>query len=213
MTLQIVSLAARDGGDVSVTFEIVSGAHSQTESFLISAAMVVDLNLRRGECDTECYDAVSRGAEVYRAVKRGVGLLSYGSSSGKSLLRKLIAKGVEREIAEAALEEICARGYLNEESEAKREAERCLTKGWGARRIACALRSKGYDDQTVKAALAYLEDEGVDFVACCAERIHRQGGVVPSTPAEKQKLYASLARYGFSPSEIREALRLLKEES
>lgn len=57
-----------------------------------------------------------------------------------------------------------------------------------------------------------LEDEGTDFVHLCAERIRGQKQEPPREPRERQKWMAALSRYGFSGSEIREALRLLKQE-
>ena len=211
MTISIVALSAR-GEDVSVTFEIREGEHIQKESFLLSAARVADLRLTCGEVTTECYDTVSYGARIDRAVGRGLYLLGYGSCSEKTLVRKLVTKGEEKDVAREAVAILRQGGYVNEFTDAVREAERCVAKEWGKRRIIATLRAKGFPDDAVREALNALEDEGVDYVTLCRDRIRRQVSVVPSEPAKKQKLIAALMRYGFSASEIREAFSLLNEE-
>ena len=192
MTVHILSLAARGGEEIAVTFEIRNGEYSQTESFLVSAALVADLRLCVGETTQACYDEVSRGASLDRAVKRGLRLLGYGSCSERALCRKLTEKGIDRELAAEAVERLRQMGYLNEEADALREAERSVAKGWGKRRIAAALFAKGYSDRSVRAALDSLEDAGVDYIRLCAERIVGQAGVVPSEPAARRKLIAAL---------------------
>lgn len=212
MTIEILSLSARSEGEIAVTFEMRSGEHTQKETFVVSARLVADLRLRTGACDTDCYDAVSRGAEVGAAVKRGLYLLGYGSCSERTLVRKLVSKGVAREIAQEAVSELERRGYLNEDADALREAEKCVAKRWGQRRIAAALKEKGFAQESIQRALYTLEDQGVDYAELCAERVRMKEGEVPDAPDDRRRLVASLQRYGFSASEIREAFRLLKKE-
>ena len=212
MTISIVSLSARGENEVVVTFEIREGDRFQKESFLISAARMADWRLRCGETTRDCFDTVSHGAQVYGATKRGLYLLGYGACSERALCQKLIAKGVSRDVAREAVAELCQAGYINEEADAMREAERCVAKEWGKRRIVGALRAKGFSDAAIKNALNELEDAGVDYVELCVRRIRKQVGVVPSEPAKKQKLISAQMRYGFSVSEIKEAFSLLNDE-
>ena len=205
MTVSIVSLAARGEDEIAVTFEIRSGEHLQRESFTVSASAVADLRLRKGECDRVLYDTVAREAEVFAAIKKGLYLLGFGRCSEKMLCRKLTAKGIEREIATEAVAELTRRGYLNAVGDAKREAERQAAKLWGRRRIAAALFEKGYGQAEISSALDALEDDGIDYVELCAERMRRTLKALPQTPEQKQKLRTSLERYGYSSSEIRDA--------
>jgi SOS response regulatory protein OraA/RecX len=207
MTLEILSLAARSEGEIAVTFEIRSGEHTQKETFVVSSRLVADLRLRTGACDTDCYDAVCRGSEVGAAVKKGLYLLGYGSCSERTLERKLVSKGFSREIAREAVAELESRGYLNEDADALREAEKCVAKRWGQRRIAAALKEKGFAQESIQHALYALEDAGVDYVELCAERIQNKVGESPCDADERRRLIASLQRYGFSLSEIQEAFR------
>lgn len=212
-TVELVSLAARGDEEIAVTFEIRSGEHTQKETFVAPVSLVADLRLKTGACDTDCYDAVSRGAEVGSAVKRGLYILGYGSCSERSLVRKLVSKGFSKEIAEAAVAELDRRGYLNEDADALREAEKCIAKLWGQRRIAATLMTKGFEQEAIQHALYTLEDQGIDYAELCAERIRRKDGEVPTEPDDRRRMMASLQRNGFSISEIREAFRMLEENA
>lgn len=212
MTVSIASLAARGEDEICVTFEIRSGEHLQKESFTVSATAVADLRLRKGECDQALYDTVSRQAELFAAIKKGLYVLGFGRSSKKMLCRKLVMKGIDRDLAEEAVEELCRLGYLNAESDAKLEAERQAAKLWGRRRISAALFEKGYGQLEITDALNALEEDGIDYAEMCAERLRRTLKELPQTPDQKRKLKASLERYGFSSSEIRDAWQIFLHE-
>ena len=94
MTVSLLSISARSDTEIAVTFEIRDGEHSQRECFILPTAAVADLGLRVGECDRGHFDAVCRVSELYRARKKGLSILSYGTCSEKSLFRKLVTKGV-----------------------------------------------------------------------------------------------------------------------
>ena len=207
MTVTLLSLADRGGEEISVSFELTSGEHRQKESFLLSTAQVADLRLRVGVCDRTCYDNVAYAARLHAAEKRALQILSYGNCSEKMLCRKLVMKGVDREIAEETVASLCERGLLDASASAVREVEKGIVKLWGRRRIAAALYEKGYSDRTVKDAMRVLSE--VDEVALCAARIEKQAGEIPTDPTERKKLIASLERYGFSSSQIREAFSKL----
>lgn len=210
MTVHLLSLADRGNEEISVSFELRSGGYLQKERFLLSTAQVADLRLRVGECDRVCYDNVEYAARLYAAQKRALQILSYGSCSEKMLCRKLVMKGVDREIAEDAVAELCERGLLDSSASAVREVEKGIAKLWGRRRIAAALYEKGYSDRTVKEAMLTLRQ--VDEVELCVRRIEKQAGGIPTDPTERRKLIASLERYGFSSSQIREAFaKILKK--
>jgi SOS response regulatory protein OraA/RecX len=212
MTVSVLSVSARGEEEIAVTFEIREGELSQKETFLLSPVPFADLKISVGECDREGYDRVSEAAEIYRAVKKGLSLLSFNRCSRKALIRKLTLKGFSRDTASAAVDELSRQGYIDEISDARREAERAVDKLWGESRIRLHLREKGYSDEAINAALYALEDEGVDFSAVCAERLRKTVDAIPTELKEKQKLVASLIRYGFSNSQIRDAIRSFSEE-
>lgn len=212
MTVSVLSISARGDSEIAVTFEIRNGELAQKECFLLSASVFADLRLAVGECDRDTFDAVSDAAELYRATKKGLSLLGYGASSQKALYRKLVLKGFSKDIAQRAALELSESGYINENSDAVREAERCVLKLWGKKRIIAHLRSKGYSEENVREAVYSLEDSGIDFAEVCSERLKKAVDSLPSDPKEMQKLIASLMRYGFSGSEIKEAIKAFSNE-
>ena len=101
-----------------------------------------------------------------------------------------------------------ALGYT--EDMAIKEAERCLKKHWGKKRIAASLLEKGYCDGAIDTALSSLREE--DLLNGCYAAAKKKFLTPPQTPAEKQKAYAALCRLGFSPDQIRFALQQLAAE-
>ena len=207
MTVSVLSISARGEDEIAVTFEISQEEMSDRESFLLSAKAYADLGISLGECDTECYDRVAEAAEIYRAVKKGLSLLSFSRCSKKALVRKLVLKGFSKERATHAADELLQGGYIDEYADALREAELGVSKLWGENRIRASLYEKGYPEEAISAAMYSLEDNGVDFSEICAQRLERTTAAIPDDPKEKQKLVASLMRYGFSISQIRDAFR------
>ena len=212
MKISILSFSARGESDVAVTFELCEGEYTQRETFLLPISAVADMRLARGECSQDRYEEISRCAQVHQAVKRGLYLLGYGSCSPRALCGKLVAKGVLREIAEEAVDILSRDGYLNEFSDALREAERCVSKGWGERRIVETLRTKRFSQESIRCAMEQLEADGVDYVELCAELVCKRCDEIPAEPKDRQKLISSLMRYGFSAAEIREAFAIFREK-
>ena len=213
MTISIVSIAARACDDVCVSFSITDGVNVQSERLVISAASVADLRLCVGECSEECFDSVLAAAQRHEATKRALSLLSYGRHSPKALARKLCGKGISRDVAVEAIRDLIARGYLNPRADAYAEANVGVSKGWGRIRISSALYEKGYSASAVHEALARLDADGVDYAAACASLICRRFSEQPTDPKSRAKMYASLSRYGYTTSDIREALSLLEDRS
>lgn len=212
MTVSIVSIAAHASDGVCISFSITNGNDSQSERLVISAADMADLRLCVGDCDEACFDAVLAASRKYEAKKRALSLLSFGRHSPKALARKLGQKGIDRKIATETVKDLIHRGYLNPRADAYAEANACVAKGWGKLRISSALREKGYSDVAVRYAMERLDEDGVDYIAGCANWIQRYGDI-PSDPRERAKRYASLVRYGYTASDIRQALRFLEKKS
>ncbi len=213
MTVSIVSLAAHGAEDVCVSFAISNGTETQSERLVVSAATVADLRLTVGDCNKACFDAVLVAAQKHEATRRALSLLSFGRQSPKALVRKLVQKGIDRETATEAVKALIRRGYLNPRADAYAEATACVAKGWGRTRITSSLYEKGYAAPIVKEALDRLDDDGVDYAENCAALMRRRFPDRPTDPRERAKMYAALARYGYTSSDIREALRLLDQEA
>ncbi len=208
MKLYVTSVGARSAGEeICVSFELTSdgGEHADRQSFVISTRQYLLRGVEKGESDTGVYDAVSHDAEIWEAAKRGMRILGYGPCSRAAMRAKLIAKGIEAVTADEAVCYLDEMGVLDERVGAVCEARRGAEKLWGQKRIIAALYEKGYSADSVNAAMNVLEDDGVDYVENCSRLIEKKYGVMPRDKNAAQKAIASLIRYGYSISEIKEA--------
>lgn len=209
MNISVTGLSVHGTNEIAVSVEISDGEHTQKERLVISSVQYADIGLRYGDIGEQEYDSILFASKIHTAVKQGLSILSYGACSKNSLIRKLISRGNSREIAEIAVEELKQNGYIDQEADAAREAERGAIKLWGKLRITASLREKGYSDDSIRYALTYLHSSGVDYVENCATLIRRRWGEIPSDPAERRKMVAAVMRYGYTTDEIRAAKKRL----
>lgn len=210
MTINITSITAKNGGaELCVRVRISNGESSETRELFLLARQYAELRPQKGEISEEFFDELAAASEVCSAVKRGMYILGYGACSGKNMVNKLRSKGFDKETAIAAAEHLCELGYINENEDAAREAERALKKGWGRRRIAAMLCEKGYRSEAVENAMDSLR--GYDFSSACTAVVRKKFGSVPKDNEQRKKLFAALMRYGYSATEIKNAFSLLEE--
>ena len=209
MNVFITALSVYGTDEIAVSVEISDGEHTQKERLVISSAQCADLSLKYGEADEKTYDTLLYASQIHTAVKQGLSILSYGICSENALIRKLISRGNSRDIAEIATEELKQNGYIDQDEDAAREAERGAIKLWGKLRITASLREKGYSDDSIRYALTYLRASGVDYIENCAVLIRRRWRKIPSDPIERKKMVAAVMRYGYTTDEIRAACRRL----
>ena len=120
--------------------------------------------------------------------------------------KKLLQKGFSKDVCDDAVECVKQRGFVNENEIAIRRAQVLAEKRWGRSRILAKLREEGFGVSSVSAAIDQLEE--IDFALNCAEHIRKKYGLVPDDAHERELMYASLMRMGYSISEIKEAIRL-----
>ena len=206
MQIEICSLSAAGEDEIAVSIEMRAADRSEKRRLVIPSEIYIELGLAKGECSRELYDTLEREAEIYTAYRRGLAILGYGACSKRMLTSKLISKGIDRSIAGIAVEKIESRGYIAEDASARREAERCAAKLWGESRIRAHLNSKGYGKDAVDDAMFSLEDAGVDFEENCVKLVESKCKCIPTDKLAMQKLIASISRYGYSLSEVKNAI-------
>ena len=157
-----------------------------------------------GPIDPETVSVLQYEHQVCRGVFMGLRALSAGELSIGMLVRRLLQRGIPRQAACEAAGELAARGYLDEKRAALREAERGLFKLWGDRRILSELSAKGFGQEALSVAAERLSGE--DGGARCAALLKKKRLSLPEEPRGQQKLFATLARYGYAPGEIKAAL-------
>ena len=208
LTIVITSLRATpDGERIGVSLELCDAARAlrERQTLGIATELFGELGLSRGEISAEAYEALTQAAQLSEAMRRAIYMLGYGANSARSLEQKLRAKGIPAKIAARAVERLADKGYLREESDALRVAQRSLDKGWGLRRILEDLRHRGYGSDAVAAAREALQAEE-DFCLHCARAARKKSPAPPSDVAQRRKLSDFLMRYGYSGDEIRYAL-------
>lgn len=206
MKIEIISFSAQGKDDVALSIELRDGENCERRRLVLPSFLCADMQLCRGECTPELFDRLLHEEQVYSAYKRGVYIVGFGISSQRMLASKLISKGFERAIAEEAVARIAAKGFLCEGDNAMHEAQRCAAKLWGQARIRAHLGSRGYSSDAIDAAMFSLEDSGVDFDVNCRRLIESKCKNLPSDRIERQKLVASVARYGYSIGQIKTAM-------
>ena len=189
---------------LSLYFEISDGERTQKRVLSFPEGRYFELKLKRGEVSTELFDLIENESKECEAYRRGVGILAYGANSKKTLERKLRQKGFDGELAHSAVEKLGDQGYIDEKTDAIRLAESCARKLWGERRILAHLREKGYTGEALDLAKEALTE--VDFTANCRRFIEKKYGTFPKDKKEAEKAVAALIRYGYTLSQIKNAV-------
>ncbi len=207
-TITVRYIRAQSSGDaVWIGVELCDKERNLSESrrYRVQTALLSSLNLRRGIITEQKLVEIEQASTLSAAWQRALSILAYGANSARSLSLKLRQRGFDAEVTERAVELVRAQGYLHEDDDALREAERTLAKGWGLRRIGQHLRQRGYASEAIDAALASLADE--DFYERCCQAARKHHGVPPTDTKQKQKIVTYLLRYGYDMDAIRYALQ------
>lgn len=218
--VRITRLSYRDDGRVLVSLTVGNESGSEDIEFLILRELFDELfderfdgrfdELPNGDVELYAVGQLEELADVTAAYSSACASLAFTQCSAKALFRKLLIKGFSRSAAEAAVELCKSRGYIDEDAMAHRRAEIMVEKLWGRVRILTKLREEGFSDSAMESALEFLE--GVDFGEVCSRVILKKYRVIPEDRLEREKMYASLARLGFSRSDIREAIKMVKDD-
>lgn len=210
LKLFVRSIQARNNGEqIAVSVSVEDGTHCEHRNFLLTAGQYCQLNLKKGELSEEAFDRLESASRFCMAVRCGENLLSYGANSVQILTRKIMRHGYSKEEALEAARYLESIGLINEWDDLCREVEKCLRKHWGAERIRGHLWSRGYDRSVMERLPEVLEQ--VDFSQHCAALIRKHYGGCPEDKAERNRMVASLYRYGYKLNEIKESLKLLNE--
>ena len=204
-TYRICSLRAAIGGaHLLLQLEVTENGERSCESLALLSARLSRLP-QVGEIDKDTLEELRREAAICAAIGAGLRSLGANGCSAKHLIQKLRMRGCDADVAAEAVAELSEKGYLREEEGALREAERGIAKLWGDRRILADLSAKGYTGAALKYAAARLRTE--DGAARCAALMRKRRICAPVDEAEARKLFSSLTRYGYTPTEIREAMK------
>lgn len=211
MRIELISRAILgEGGDILLTVELREGEKSERRKFTIPKKIFekLELPVPPAEISRETLYEIMCAEEQYRAIKKAFDLLAYGRNSVRTLTAKLRSRGFDDDVAAEAAAYMQRNGYLKEKEDAEREAECCIHKMWGRRRILMHLHEKGYDGEALEAAKIYLDT--IDFVELCVKLIRTKYGTLPKVESERQKVISGLIRFGYSFTEIKAAAKVVE---
>lgn len=142
--------------------------------------------------------------------QRAIGLLTRREHSRKELARKLVARGVESEDAQAAVERLAHDGWQDDGRFAESLVRARVSSGHGPIRIRAELATHGLDRDAVAAALETFEGDWPELARDLVRR--RYGAAIADDPALRRKAADFLIRRGFDGDSVRAACRIDADE-
>ncbi len=143
-------------------------------------------------------------------VQRALGLLVRREHSRKELTRKLTARGIEDEAAQAAVAKLTEAGWQDDTRFAEALVRNRSGGGYGPLHIRAELGTHGLDSERIEAAMATFEG---DWAELARELVCRRFGPEgPQDMAQRRKAADMLARRGFDGGCIRSATRYDPED-
>ena len=149
---------------------------------------------------------------AWQAREAALNLLSYRARSRDELRSRLQRKGFEPALVDACLDDLTARGFLDDRGFAGAFVrDRLRSRPRGRQLLRMELRAKGVDDAIAADVLdEEVPDENV-HAAAAAEKWQRRGARSQKALSDddaRAKLYQHLRRRGFGPDAIRHAIDL-----
>lgn len=205
----------REGEAVLLKINLTDGINIEQTGGEVASDLFFDMGFPMSagdgfEISREKYEALEEAMILTSAIKKGAELIGFAQNTKKGLISKLMHRGFSKEISLRAADYLENVGYIDERGQAEQLfselAERRL---YGLSRIKNELYRKGFSEKAINAAM----QSELDFDTVCAERIERTVNVVDlADKAKRQRIIASLMRYGFSVQNIKNALLILKNE-
>lgn len=178
----------------------------------VSIEIVERLGLRVGAVvDAAKLALLESEAAALGTYDRALNLLAFQARSARELRRRLVQKGEDPALADAAVARLVERGLLDD-ADFARQLTRSKVLGAGAskRRVQQELFKKGVARDTADAAIAEVfEDEQVDEQALVDEAARKKARSLSKLDPEtrRRRLYGFLARKGHDGEKIRLAMR------
>lgn len=138
-------------------------------------------------------------------VQRALGLLVRREHSQKELIRKLAARGVHSDAAQAAIDKLRDAGWQDDARFAENLVRSRAAAGYGPIRIRAELVTHGLDRDAIAAALDAFEGDWNENACDLIRR--RFGGMLADDRATRHKAGDLLIRRGFGSDHVRAATR------
>jgi len=156
-------------------------------------------------------DLIAREEAVLRTYDRAVMMLAARGRAAKDLERQLIRKGEPAEFARLAVDRLRDEGFVDDELFARSFVRsKAAGAGLARRRLQQELGRRGVDRGIADEAIAEVfEEDAIDEDASALQLAQKRNRSLRSEDAQsrRRRVYAFLARRGFSPDVIERALR------
>ena len=161
--------------------------------------------------DRESFDAFLKERAYPFAMEKAIALLATRSRTEKVIVDALRGNAYPEAAIARVMQRLNEAGYVNDRDFAQQWAASRSNKGMGARRIRCELQRKGIDRDDIDDVIENLdEDELIQGAVKTAQKFAR--GKDLSSPSDRQRIMAALARRGYDYTAAREALRCIANE-
>ena len=181
--------------------------------FGLSSETVGALGLRVGrEVDRAELDRIAHEEQLHAARQYAFLLLSYKARTTSELTQRLTRKGFSPDIVSHTLQRLAELKMVDDAAFARRFAEDRVNIGHkGKWRVRGELLKRGIDRKQIDAAIAEAPDEVGAAKEVAAKYLSSNRRLEPNVL--RRRLYALLARRGFSPDTIRQVINLEEAES
>jgi regulatory protein len=171
--------------------------------FGLSRETVAALGLREGqEVDRQKLDGIAREEQLHEARNYAFLLLSYKARTTDELRKRLVRKGFAPDIIVSTIERLAELKMLDDAGFARQFAEDRVSIGHkGKWRVRQELVKRGVPREHIEAALDAAPDETAAAREVARKYANRNLRLDPAV--RNRRLYAFLARRGFSPDVIR----------
>lgn len=160
--------------------------------------------------DDAQWEALLEHSAQHRAREKALYYLSLRDYGSGELETKLCRVGIDRDLAHRTVSRLTESGLIDDTRYATMLArDMSERKLYPKRRIAMALREKGFPSAAVEDALLQIDDKEEQQALELLKKKRYNGF---HEPAEKQKALAMLARYGFSFSAAKRAIERYADE-
>ncbi len=164
------------------------------------------------EFNEEEFELIRAKAHLLDGIRKCVDILSRKDYSKQELLRKLADKGIPEDAAEAAVTYMTDHGYQDDTRYAKRLAE-LGANSYGRRRVEQMLYTHGIDKDIARTVCDEVFDDWdreAEKIDSILEKTIRDNDI--SDPNQRNKIFAKLARLGYSSSAISAAFARYREK-
>lgn len=176
--------------------------------FAIDLDLANEICLRAEDTITEeRIKELKENSDYLRAKKRALWYLERSARTEKELYDKLVTAKFSKKAAAKVIARLKELNLVNDEQYAKLYTEQCIDKNISKREIYARLINKGIKKELISLTLEETECDEVGQIKALIDKKYTRYLTDLKDRKSVQKLYAALARKGFSFGAIRDALR------